>query len=241
LKTPAQIQQTMEMSLTVATKQLGDTLKKVSDGSAGVTKRSRSVLEAWEKQIGGREALIETLSLSVLDMKQQHFLRLLETEEYATKSLAQIIKLAGLTPHSVVDLHRVAIQAINSSLVAGQISNSLPDIVQDMAEKSVDAWVECPECKGTGEGGDDLEGEQLICLRCRGRKMVFRPSDLDRQKILLEAGGVTKRGGGMSINVQQNNLNSPSSANFSKSMRATDDLAYEAAEVIEADVKADDA
>lgn len=224
----------METSLTVATKELTKELKKSVGGSHAITTKTKGVLANWEAVIGGRTALCEVLSLATLDLKQQHLLRLLEDEENADKSLAAVIKSAGMTPTQVVELYKVSAQAVNHALVAGQISQSLPDIVQDMAEKSVDAWVECPECRGTGEGGMDLEGnEALMCYRCKGKKLVFRPSDLDRQKIMLEAGGVTKRGTGLNINMNQNNVNMPSGNMFSKAMKASDSMAYEAAEVID--------
>lgn len=224
------VQTTMETSLTQTTKELTDTLKSLNGGSHAVTKRTRGVLANWEQVIGGREALCEVFSLATLDLKQQHLLRLLENPENDSKSLAQIVKLAGMTATQVVELYKVAAQAMNHSLVSGQISQALPEVVQDMVEKSVDAWVECPECRGTGEGGMDLEGNQgLMCMRCRGKKVIFRPSDLDRQKIILEAGGVTKKGSGMTINMQQNSVSMPA-ANFSKQMKITDNAAYEAAE-----------
>ncbi len=231
--------QKSQTSLTQTTEALTSVLKQSVGRSNAITKKSKSVLATWEGTIGGREQLCEVLSLATLDLRQQHFLRLLEDPANADVSLAQVIKNSGMTPSAVIELFNAASHVINNSLVAGQIKNALPSIVQDMAQKSVDAWVECPECGGTGEGYSiDPEDSEQPCMRCRGKKVIFRPSNLDTQKVLLEAGGITKKGGGVNVNVQQNNMNTSMPTNsFSKSMKSTDNLAYESAEVIEGEVK----
>jgi hypothetical protein len=111
----------------------------------------------------------------------------------------------------------------------GQISEALPRVVKDVAEKSIDAKVECPNCFGEGFTAEDVK-----CTMCNGRGQIFRASDLDRQKVLLEAGGVLKKGPGVAVQVNQNVNNNIQAPNmFSRYVKDSDETAYNVSDIIE--------
>lgn len=205
-----------------------------ADGAAMMTRRNKASLDSFEDSIGGRDNLIDTLSLSTLDKKQEHFLRLICDPKRAHDSLVTIARDAGLLPTHVLDLFRNASVAKAHALAMGQLSEALPAIARDIADKSIDAKVECPACFG-----DKYIREGVECPQCNGRGEVFRTSDLDRQKIALETTGILKKGSGVNVNVnQQVGVISPGTF-FSKYVKASDDAAYDVpSDAI--DVKAED-
>lgn len=202
------------------------------DGAKILSGKNRTSLDHFEKAAGGREGLIDTLSLSSLDKKQEHLLRLLCDPRRAHDSLATITRDAGLLPSHVIELFRTASVAKGSALAIAQFSESLPAIAKDITDKSIDAKVECPSCFGEKYIEDGVK-----CPQCLGKGEIFRASDLDRQKIALESVGVTKKGGGVSVNVnQQVGVVSPNTF-FSKYVKASDQAAYDVDGFVDADIQ----
>lgn len=224
-----------ETSPTPQTPQAGNALSKTSAAALYRSKTTKTALDRLEEGIGGREVLIDTIGLATLDKKQEHFLRLLCDPTRAKDSLVTIARDSGLLPTHILELFRNASFAKANALAMSQLSEALPAIVRDIADKSVDAKVECPVCFGEGFTDKDVK-----CGVCQGRGLVFRGSDIDRQKLVLDATGIIKRGPGVAVNVQQNvGISSGGATMFSKYVRASDDTAYDVsdieAEVIEGD------
>lgn len=196
--------------------------------------RKGSTLDNLEVAIGGRAAVIEKLELAPLDKRQQHFLDLLSDPRRATESVYTIAKDAGIRPMQVLDLLRTATTAAATAVAMGRLTEALPSIADDLAKKSVDAIVTCPQCLGSGESAQDV-----ACVICNGRGQVLRQSDIDRQKMVLETTGVLKKGPGVAVNVQQNNVGTINSNNFfSKYVKDSDTAAYDV-DPIEAEVVKD--
>lgn len=207
-------------------------LLKGLNGKNLVTKKIKSALDTFENVIGGREKLVDLLSLATLDKKGQHLLRLLDDSDHSNRSLAIIVREAGLTPAQALELFKASSLAASHAIVSSQLSDALPAVVKDITDKSVDSWVQCPTCKGESSVTDAVP-----CFTCQGKGEIFRPSDLDRQKIVLEATGVTKKGGGVNVNVQQNNVNGTPANFFSKFVKNSDEAAYSIeSDVIDAEV-----
>ena len=191
-------------------------------------KISSRVLDGVEDRLGGRQNLIDNLSLCSLDKRGEHLVRLLSDPSRSHEGLSIIARDAGMSASSIMDLLKQASSIKNNTLSMLEVSEALPAVMQDLASKSIDAKVQCPECMG----------DKLIngtpCIRCNGRGEVFRASDLDRQKVVLEAAGILKKGTGTAIQVNQiNNSMSPSNF-FSKYVRDSDAAAYD---VVDAEIK----
>lgn len=201
--------------------------------SIAVPKKITNALEQFEDAVGGRQSLIDNLSLATLDKREAHFLDLLLDPKRQEDNINTIARDAGLKALQVIDLFRTAAFAKAHAISMSKLSAALPEVIGDIAAKSVDAKIECPQCQGDGKvsGGE-------TCMTCNGKGVVMRYSDLDRQKIVLEAGGLTKqKGGGVNVNVQQNvGIVQPGSF-FSRYVKDSDAVAYDVAEIVEADFK----
>lgn len=177
-------------------------------------------LEQIEANVGGREHIVETLALATLDKREAHFLNLLSDPMRAEDSIDDIARDAGLKPLQVVDLFRTAAFAKAHAISSAQLAAALPAVVEDIASKAVDAKITCPTCFGDGR---DAQNE--VCMQCNGRGEVMRFSDLDRQKIILETAGMTKKQSGVNVNVnQQVGIVNPSGF-FSKFVADSDPIA----------------
>tara|TARA_R110000868_G_scaffold255919_1_gene512576 strand:+ start:1476 stop:2138 length:663 start_codon:yes stop_codon:yes gene_type:complete len=197
--------------------------------SVVLPKTSRSALEQFEAAIGGRDALVETLELAQLDKKQEHLLNLLLDPKRQRDTINTIARDAGMKPAGVIELFRSATFAMAHALAMSKMASALPSVVDDIAAKSVDSKIECPTCFG------QKQLNHIDCPTCYGKGEVMRYSDLDRQKILLESAGVTKKGGGVNVNVsQQVGIVNPGSF-FSNFVKGSDADAY-SVEPIDADI-----
>lgn len=193
-------------------------------------KRERTALEQFEAGVGGREVLIETLELAQLDKKQEHLLNLLLDPRRKYDTINSIARDAGMKPAAVIDLFRSASFAKAHALAMAKMAEALPAVVDDIAAKSVDTKIECPTCFGQKQ----MQG--VDCPTCFGRGQIMRFSDLDRQKILLEAAGVTKKGGGVNVNVNQQVAVTNPGSFFSSFVKNSDAEAYAIdADVVEAE------
>lgn len=181
-------------------------------------------LQAFEDAVGGRQRLADVLSLAELSEKQQHFLRLLVDPRRAKDTLANIVHDAGILPMHVLGLFRDAAFAKAHAIAISTISDSVPAVVGDIVQKSVDAEITCPDCMG-----EMLEGSP--CFRCHDRGTIMRPSDIDRQKLLLEISGLHKKSSGVQLQVNQNVQNNTIQPGtfFSKYVRESDSAAYDVA------------
>jgi len=197
--------------------------------SLTLPKTNRSALEQFEAAIGGRDALVETLELAQLDKKQEHLLNLLLDPRRQKDTINTIARDAGMKPAGVIELFRSATFAMAHALAMSKMASALPAVVDDIAAKAVDSKIECPTCFG------QKQINHVDCPTCFGKGEVMRYSDLDRQKILLESAGVTKKGGGVNVNVSQAvGIVNPGSF-FSNFVKGSDADAY-SIEPIDADV-----
>jgi hypothetical protein len=190
-------------------------------------------LDQVEDAVGGRAAFVDTIALAPLDKKQEHFLRLLCDPMRQNDNLATIARDAGILPTQVMSLFREASFAKAHAISMGQLAERIPAVVKDLADKSLDEVIQCPECLGDG-AASDVEA----CEKCHGRGTIMRQGDLDHKKIALELSGLLKKGPGVNVQVQQNNISqSAPGAFFSKFVRATDKEAYDVtSEPIDAEV-----
>lgn len=198
-----------------------------------LTKTNRQALDHIEEGIGGRSSAIDMLGLAALDKKQEHFLRLMCDPVREHDSLATIARDAGLLPSSVIQLFREASFAKAHAISMTQLAERIPAITKDLTDKALDEVITCPECLGDGKASD-VEP----CEKCHGRGEIMRQGDLDHKKVALELGGLLKKGSGVNVNVQQNNIAATSPGSFfSKFVRQSDKDAYDvSAEVVEAKI-----
>ena len=128
-----------------------------------------------------------------------------------------------------MELFRNAAFAKAHAIAMSQISEAVPEVINDMIGKAVDAEIVCPDCMGR-----KLEGSP--CLRCRDAGRVVRASDIDRQKLLLEISGVHKKSGGVNVQVNTQVNNHQPGQFFSRYVKESDATAYD----VDAELLADE-
>lgn len=165
--------------------------------------------------------------MASLDKKQLAFLDLLNDPTKERERIDTIARSAGVTTKAVIELFRNSAFVAAQALAQATLASSLPAVVGDIAAKSVDSEVACPACSGQGHyaNGDP-------CSTCNTAGKVFRGSDLDRQKLVLEATGVIKKQPGVAIQNNQSVAVMHPSNFFSKYVKDSDAAAYDV-EVIE--------
>lgn len=194
-----------------------------NDGSLTRTEPNKRAFDNFEQAIGGRDIFAESLAFAQLEGKQELFLRLLCDPARQKDNLATIARDAGLLPSAVLELFRTASAARASITAMGHLYERIPAIMQDLTSKAVDSTIVCPDCQGVDNNPDSPES----CMTCRGKGTILRASDYDRQKTSLEIAGLIKKGGGVNVNVQQNNVSGQPGAFFSRWTKTSDAAAYE--------------
>lgn len=189
--------------------------------SVVLPKTNRTALEQFEAQVGGREVLVETLELAQLDKKQEHLLNLLLDPRRQKDTINTIARDAGMKPAAVIELFRSASFAKAHALAMNHMATALPAVVEDITSKAIDAKIECPTCFGAKQISN------VDCPTCYGKGQIMRYSDLDRQKILLESAGITKKGGGVSVSVNQQVAVTNPGSFFSNFVKGSDQTAYD--------------
>lgn len=201
-----------------------------SDGQKWMTQRNRTALDNFEEAVGGRDVLIDSLAMYNLDKKQEHFVRLLCDPARIHDSLVTICRDAGLNPIALFDLFTEANRAKGTALAMARMATKLPEVAEDILQKSVDAKVECPSCFGEGFIAEDVK-----CPQCYGKGKILRESDIDRQKMVSEITGLQKKGPGVQVNTAVQVNNAVTAPNlFSKYVKSSDEAAYD---VVDAQVE----
>ena len=185
----------------------------------------------FEDAVGGRENLVDVLATSARNTKQDILFRLISDPARKSDSLIKLCKDAGVTSHEVIAMFRDAVLAQGMVTAQMNMADKLGVIAQDIAEKAHDHTKPCG-CTLTG----NKDTASPTCDLCRGTGEVYMEGSLEHAKAVFDATGVTQKGGGMSINVQQNNVGGGSGgALLDKFVKATDDAAFDVvdAEAIE--------
>lgn len=155
----------------------------------------------FEKSIGGRDALVAALEVCTLDSPQTKFLQLLCDPRRRKDSIAKLCHDAGISQASVIDLFRSSTFAMAHAVSVGIIAESMPEIVRDVTDKSVDMTINCPICTGVPPGSYPMT-EGGLCVRCKGTQKITRLADFDRQRMLFETAGLLKKDkGGLSVQI----------------------------------------
>jgi hypothetical protein len=168
---------------------------------------SASAIETFTKAVGGREALVEALSVASEAPEVEKIVLLLLDPRYETMTLRRICQMAGLTVADLFAAYRKAAIAEAHIKAAPIIAGKLVAVVDDVMTRGAPYEVPCTACAGLGTSTPEPTKDQPNpslgpCRTCRGGGKLLAFPDLDRQKLALELGQLTTRSGG--INIQQN-------------------------------------
>lgn len=166
---------------------------------------------AFEALVGGRALLAGKLALVAQGKAEDQIVGLLADPRNDKISLAAICRKGRIQLRQLMELYR------DASLVQAQVSAidkvaaGLPGVAADVMTRSVTHYIDCYACNGTTtytpEPTKDIPnpGPQP-CETCSGvGKLIAQPNH-EVQKTALTLGGLLRKdGGGVQVNVQQNN------------------------------------
>lgn len=157
----------------------------------------RTSLALFESHVGGRAAIRDLLTFGALTTEVQSLIGLLRDPLRAGDSLHALCIEAGVPPVTLLALIRDAAFARGFTEASLVVADRLSDVTRDVAAKAVDRLGPCPSCHGQPPGAN-----QPACSRCQGTGEILIESDLERQKLMLQAGGLVKTGGGRDVHIQ---------------------------------------
>lgn len=157
------------------------------------------------KQLGGKEGLLDTLSIAAEAPECEQIVSWLMDPRYARYSIKQLCIMGGLT---ILDLFTAYKKAaiVRAHLVAYQtITSKLSAVVDDVMRRAAPYTIPCSDCGATGRVGGEKGGTHELCPACHGHKAVIVQPDLDRQKLALELAQLLQKSPGFTV--QQNTVN----------------------------------
>ena len=192
------------------------------------------------EQMGGREGL-RTLALvparsAAQDKRRQRLVALLDDPGTQELSLLKVCEMAEIGTAEMAALMRDSDAGLGKLVAQHMVQRSLPEAVADVIAKAADGTTPCP-CTYTPEGptAPPFPG----CRTCMGRGFVFREADLERQKMLLQMGGLIEKGGGVTVNNKTEVAVGLGGNFFESFVRATDASALEVIDATPVDPETD--
>lgn len=155
--------------------------------------------------IGGRDQLLDTLSVAAEAPEVERVVELLLDPRYEKTSLRRLCTIANLTVLDLFAAYKKAM-VVQAHLQAYRvITSKLLPVVEDVMTRAAPYTIPCADCSATGSV---VEGkETIVCPACHGHKAVIVHPDLDRQKLALELAQLVQKAAG--LNIQQNTVNLP--------------------------------
>jgi hypothetical protein len=172
----------------------------------------QKAIDALEIAMGGREALIDTLSTGH-DPDTDYLLGLIADPRNDKKSLSVLCDEGNITPGQLLRLYRDARIAKAQVLALDAVARDLPAVAADVTRRAQNHYILCTHCKGTKEVWEDIkdgEGRKVdrrksLCPGCDGTGQVLAEASLDHQKLTLDLAGLLSKGSGPTVNVLQAN------------------------------------
>lgn len=196
---------------------------------------SDEAVETFVKALGGRQALVDVLSLSDERTELQVFVTHLLDPRFDRYSVARLCRLAGL---SVADFLRAfkKSQLVRAHIAATPvIVEKLVGVVVDVMTRAQPYAIPCPACGGIGQVTPEPSKDQpnprpQPCEPCRGGGQLLALPDLDRQKLALELGGLLGKGSGHPLVALQQNFEGgagqPTPGGFTEMQQALSQLLF---------------
>jgi hypothetical protein len=164
-----------------------------------------------EKQVGGRQAIVQALVIAPPSKDVKYVLGLLCDPDIKRRgmSLTEICIEAKITPGHLLDLLERGTK-LRARIIAGQIiARGTPAVAEDVMQKAAPYEDACPDCQGTGAITPDPTPDtpnpgHAPCKKCAGQGKLRYEADPDCRKLALEMAGLTAKGGGINIGIQTN-------------------------------------
>lgn len=170
----------------------------------------------YEKALGGRKALISTLSLDGTP-EIQSLVRMLLDPQYDGKSFGYLARQTGISLSDLLRSFRNGTLAKAQVLAAQKIATRLVDVVEDVMKRAMPHEEPCSTCDGLGEvvpkpTKKRPNPEPESCRVCNGKAVIRHLPDLDRQRLALELAEMIKVPRNHPTVLQQFNMGSAGAA-----------------------------
>ena len=201
--------------------------KPVSLAKRGHT--ARTATSELEEAVGGRVNLLDILSNTARDTKQDILMRLLSDPARSKDSLVTLCASAGVSNTEVLSLFREAAVARSFTKAQVTLSERLDAVVADVADKAQNHTEPCG-CLQVQPAGTVADPG---CPNCSGTGLRHFRGSFDHAQLVFRAAGMTKEGGGVKVNVNQQVGVALGGGFLDKFVKATDDAAFDVVEAQE--------
>ena len=195
------------------------------------TRLNLEAVETFTQAVGGRDALIDVLSIADTAPDVDRVVTLLIDPRYAKLPLKKVCYLAGLTVADLFAAYKKALITRAHIQATHIVAAKLPPIIEDVMNRATPTPIVCPVCHAHPD-------DRQVCALCRGTGAVLSEPDLDRQKLALELGQLTEKKGGFVITQNQGlitntQLTAVGTGALEQLQQVVGDLLYTSAEVPE--------
>lgn len=168
---------------------------------------SAAAIDVFVKACGGKDALIDALAVADDAPEIDKIISLLLDPRYTALSLRRVCQMAGLSVADLFTAYKKAAIARAHIAAAPIIASKLAGVVADVMTRAQPYEIPCTSCGGIGTVSPvgKPDAPPIVCEPCRGGGKLMALPDLDRQKLALELGQLSTKGGGINL-VQQNNV-----------------------------------
>ena len=215
-------------------------------------KKVASLLDQFEKNLGGRQAVVEALAAATtvdgIEAEQaEYVVGCLADPRFADRTLRYIAKRAGITLTDLLRLYRVAAVQRAHLESLSHIARGLPATTKHVMDRSIPYEAACGKCLGAGALTAEPTEKQpnpvpVLCVACNGLGTQVYEPDIEHTKLALALGGLVKQGGGVSIVNIQSSSGGGSSTPLAhgdalvKLQQASDAALYGKPDVVDGDV-----
>ena len=206
--------------------------RKPADLTAYAQPVAVAIVAAWVKAVGGRDKLVEALLTAPTgDPRLDYVIGLLADPAHDARAMAEVCALGGVTLGELIEGYKRGILAGPQAHAIGKLAAKLPEMMDDLLAKAVPYDVPCGSCNGVGKVSppDAPDAAPVLCRACNGTGAHRRQPDLETQKVVLEMGKLTSKGGA-GVLVQTNHFaptrSSASPAAFGSLMAAVDRILH---------------
>jgi len=174
---------------------------------------AKEPIDAFEIALGGRDAMIASLSIDGTP-EIRDLVSLLLDPTYDGRSLGYLAREVNITLTDLLRAYRNCVLAKAQIAAVRSIATKLPAVVDDVMRRSAPYEEACDACLATPgqmtvpktKKNPNPDPPTIPCTVCRGVGKVLRLPELDRQRLALEIGELVKSPKGGTTLLQQFNL-----------------------------------
>ena len=186
----------------------------MSPSTAAILKRTAPpalVVESLtliEKALGGRDKIVAALAHAPKSRDLDYLLGLIGDPRTASEPLANLCAQGGITPGELIEAYKSGEIARAQALATQKVGDKLAAVAEDTMARALPQTGTCRACEGTGTFTPEPTKKKPNpapekCLICFGVGTVTVVGDLEHKKLALEMGKLLQKGGGVSLNVNQ--------------------------------------